>query len=357
MLDGKMQELKQLFEDSFQGKIQGYLQEFEKKSSGYRLPEVDYLESYSTLSESFSPKFSISLPLKNRENDIADVLDTLVSSLNDPTELFILFDNCEDQSETVVRTWLSSMNRWQKDALVVHLLRSGRDLFESTCENIIFRLSSGSYLVSTQADIYMEDKSFLSRSTSVLEKYSDVFAVSGRGVVNEARVSWSAYKYIWHLLSRIQIKTLNSKNRKFRLGIYFPGLLVYGDRSARPRSKMVFTQKQMRTLFIGPTILRGPVVWRAETFFNLGGYRDECFFLGRDEMDLCQRAYDRHGSYVGFVPSTSYSFLWQGTSHQKRSPAAEAEMSNRAELAHRLCPDYFKPSKSFIYPRDYQRSF
>jgi len=345
------------FEETFQDKIRGYIEEFEKKSLGYRLPEVNYLETHTTSKQKFRPKFSISLPVKNRESDISAVLDVLVSVVQDPAELFILLDNCEDQSEKEVRTWLSKMKQNGEVPIAIHLMSSSKDLFESTCENIVFRLSLGAYLVSTQADIYLEDESFLSRSASVLEKYGDVFAVSGRAVVNEARTKWSRSRHVLSLLSRIRLPSPLEMQKDLRLGAYFPGLKVYGDRSSQPTSKMHFTSKQLRSLFIGPSVLRGPIVWRAEVFRQMGGFRDECFFLGRDEMDLCQRAHQELGLYVGFMPSTSFSFLWQGTSHKERSLIAEAEMNNRSKLSKQLCPEYFKPSKNFNYPKDYQRSF
>lgn len=343
--------------ESFQGTIDSYIQEFEKKSFGYRLPTVNYLGSVSTSERPFSSVFSVSFPVKNREDDVTAVLDNLIVLLKEPTEIFICFDNCEDQSEQVVKTWLLTIKKHNNSKLAIHLLRSDKDLFESTCENIIFRLSAGKYLVSTQADIYFEDATFLSRSREAFEMYSDLFAISGRAVVNESRTGSSRYRNFCNLLSQIRFTSFTGAQKILHLGAYFPGLRVYGNLSARPKSRMSFTSKQLRTLFIGPTVLRGPIVWRAEIFLQLGGFRDDCFYLGRDEMDLCQRAYEELGLYVGYLPSYSYSFLWQGTSHRQRSWVAQAEMDNRGKLASQLCPEYFIASEKFIYPKDYQRFF
>jgi hypothetical protein len=317
-----------------QSRINNYRKDFFRRSSGIQLPNticVGGLEK-STNNES-NTDFFVSMPVKNQEKIIKDVLHDLISSIDKDFELGLLFDNCVDNSFEECRDFfLKSFNKFQY-LQAVYFIESDGELFESSAENILFSLCMQKYFVSVQSDIYFTDVSFLHRSELAFSLVPELFAISGKAIVS-FKVLTKSQELINSLLHSFNLirKLIPKVNRKVRLGYFFPKLGYFGDVSSPPNVLMKFNRKDFNTLYLGEAIIRGPVIWRAEIFRELNGYDDVAHPLGRDDCDICFRAF-LSGYLSGYLPCGAYSVFNQGTTRKQRSPDDQEALDARNLLA------------------------
>ena len=123
--------------------------------------------------------------------------------------------------------------------------------------------------------------------------------------------------------------------QRIRLGYYLPRLGYFGDLSSPPDDTMRFKRKELNTLYLGEALIRGPVIWNAEMFRKLGGYNDVAHPLGRDDCDLCFRAY-LSGYVSGYLPCRAFSIFNQGTTRKKRSTNDQRTLDERNLLATKI---------------------
>lgn len=312
--------------------IHNYQNDFYERSNGFRLPEV-YLETIKCGGNEM-PKLTVSLPVKNQEEIIFDVLESLSNCLSIPTEIVLIDDGSTDNSHDEISRWILQADR--HDNLCVIYLRSQEDLFESTCEKLVLSLASGEALVSMQADIFLTDKSFFERALLALDSYPDIFALSGRltSPMMDTRKS-KPKKSVSRFLVNLPAKLL-SRNRQARyLGVFESSAIQFGDVSTYPSTYMKFSKHQLCRVYLGEGIVRGPIVWRIKTMRVLGGHDDLAYFLGFDKFDLSLRAFEVLNMRVGYIPCSMYTLLWSGTSHKVRDTETQARLNSRIELASR----------------------
>ena len=318
----------------FQEKIDRYRQNFSDRAGGFELPKVEYLGrfEFATKVETENEVF-ISMPVKNQEGIIEKVLMSLSQNIGMNYSVGLLFDNCTDNSLQVsfdfIKNWLG------KDPYInkIYILKSYDELFESTCENILFKFCEHRFFVSLQADIYFCDLTFLNRAINAFSKIPELFALSGKAIVPFKIVSPKK-----KLVSRI-IKLLtqpiiasSSLSSKIKLGTNQSYLQYFGDLSQSPHSEMVFTYKQLVTVSFGEAVIRGPVIWRSILFQKFEGFDDVAFYLGRDDCDLSLRAF-LDGYRVGYLPCKFKSFYEEGTTRKIRTPAVISALNDRNNLA------------------------
>jgi hypothetical protein len=114
---------------------------------------------------------------------------------------------------------------------------------------------------------------------------------------------------------------------------------------------MQFSTKQLKTIYPGQAIIRGPLIWRSKFFEQLSGYDDLAYFLGRDDCDLSLRGWLRFKYFVAYMPCRSYSNPLEGTTRKPRAPEVVAELQKRADLA-----DNFNGSLSSLWTREFALS-
>ncbi len=317
---------------NFQKLINQYRQEFEAESKGFKLPQINYEFTIARNEVAIAPEFFIAIPIKNQENLIREVLKNLVPRLEFPFEIGLLFDNCEDSSfQIAVETILEAIEG--NDMLnQVHFVRSMDELFESTCENVLFRLCDAKYFVSFQADTLIEDSSFFERCQSAFRNVPNLLGVSGRATVPFMPSKLLKARLISLLFSTKSLTILFPRVfRERRLGPFLKGKDYFGDTSGFPFPRMKFSSRDLTTLFVGQALIRGPIVWSAEKFRNLGGFNDIAFFLGRDDCDLSLRGL-KNGFVVGYLPCAQISNPNHGTTRKPRAEAVQARLVERAEL-------------------------
>lgn len=317
-----------------QTEIDNYANNFFQRSSGIQLPNticVGGLQKPGTNESSID--FFVSMPIKNQEQIIADVLHNLIINMGRNFKLGLLFDNCDDSSFYVCKELLINAPQEYQHLQEVYFIVSEGELFESSAENILFKLCSQRFFVSVQADTYFTDATFIERSEKAFSLVSELFAISGKAIVSFKILSkfQSTCMSLLHLFNFIR-KYLIRNNKKVRLGLYLPRLGYFGDLSSPPDVRMKFTSSELDSLYLGEALIRGPVIWKAEIFRNLNGFDDVAHPLGRDDCDICFRAFTL-GYLSGYLPCRAFSIFYQGTTRKQRSISAQRCLDERILLA------------------------
>jgi len=320
----------------FQDKIEKYRNGFVNRSMGVMLPAVKLMgkfEKHVTEGLKDSERLFVSIPVKNQVEIIADVIRSLLDNSEFSLVIGILFDNCDDQSFEKCKIFFENSFHNYENLNCVYLLESNGELFESTCENILLLLCKEKYFISLQADIFLDDKTFLRRGLMAFNKIPNLLGVSGRAVVPFRKISKIQKLCTKILRINSYIKNLLlSSNKNRELGPYIPRLGYFGDISNMPSIKMNYSANQLNRLYIGDAIIRGPVIWNSEFLHELNGFNDISYYLGRDDCDLCFRG-SKLGYVVGYIPSTSYSIPTWGTTRKPRTQEVDECINARNLLS------------------------
>ena len=317
-----------------QEKFEQYRASFTKRSGGFVLPNIIYCGKFSKNIEQITDEdFFISIPVKNQESIIVNVLTTLLKNVDNVISIGLIFDNCSDRSLDICLDFFETNFRLYPNLEAVHFVTSNGELFESTAENISFLLCSQKYFVSLQSDIYFIDTTFLTRAGKSFDVIPELFAVSGKAIVTFNIMSKfkKHLNRIFHFHNYVFRFLPNSKGVQ-KTGFYMPFLGYFGDLSHPPESHMHYSSSQLNKLYLGEAVIRGPIVWLAETFRRLNGFDDVGFVLGRDDCDLSYRGF-LNGHLSGYLPCTCFSIFEQGTTRKPRSIEDQIALNERQELS------------------------
>jgi len=319
--------------EDFQDAIDRYLSQFRIRANGFTLPKVTYNHTFEKEYFHSVPVFYIGIPVKNQELIISQVLEHLMKRLTSPTEIGLLFDNCTDQSFQRASDILRSEMCKYENLIRVHFLQSEYELSESTCENLLFKLSNAKYLVSFQADIFLLDETFFERSQKAFSKIENLLGISGRATVplmptNSIRMRMTSWLSIGNLLAALLPRFFHKRH----LGPFLKGFSYFGDTSGYPTPIMNFSQSQINTVYIGQALIRGPIVWSEAKFRELGGFNDVTYFLGRDDCNLALEG-SKNKYKVGYLPCEQISNPENGTTRKARTPRAQLSLQERLNLS------------------------
>lgn len=310
------------------------MREFENRSSGFHLPKLQFVERRTNAHSNHEPVITASMPICNQATLITSILLDFIENVTVPTKLIIIFDACTDQSEPIVRSFLNTIVMLPPEVTEVIFFRTQSDLFESSCDNFALSLSDTPYFLTIQADNFLSDKTFLPRSIAAIESFSDLAAVSARGVVpfdhpRRQPHKVSRIRQFMNIPSRILPRIFNSTF----IGPFLQGLSFFGDVSTPPLTKLKFSKQASRTVYIGEAVVRGPILWKTEYLNQVGGFNDVAYFLGWDDYDISYRLFVKSNLRVGYLPSSAHSLIHTGTNNFPRSLETLAEYKRREELA------------------------
>ena len=319
---------------NIQESFEKYRASFTKRSEGFILPNIKYYGKFSkNIEQMMVEDFFISIPIKNQESIIVNVLTTLLNNVENIMSIGLMFDNCSDRSLDLCLDFFDNNFNLYPNLVDVHFITSDGELFESTAENILFLLCNQKYFVSLQSDIYFTDKTFLNRASKAFALIPELFAVSGKAIVTFNIMS-KFKKYlnrVFHFHNSI-FRFLPNRRAVKKTGYYVPFLGYFGDLSNPPQSYMHYSSRQRNKIYLGEAVIRGPIVWLSKTFRGLNGFNDVGFALGRDDCDLSFRGF-LNGHISGYLPSLSYSIYDQGTTRKPRSIEDSIALKARQELS------------------------
>ena len=327
----------QLGNPLYQNAIKLYKVRFKDLTNNFELPNIFYLGNYSKFNPKSEPtKLFIAIPLKNQECIVQDILRHLINCIPFPFEIGLLFDNCTDKSLEKTKNFFDVEFDYWGNLRQVHLVVSEGDLFESTCENILFEYCKSEFFVSLQADIFINDKAFFSYGVKAFSMIPSLLGVTGRAIVPFKPISKLRKTFDRTLFLIYNVVRVNLRFCRIKYLFPFHRFIAYfGDVSLYPKSEMHFSKKQRKSIYIGEAVIRGPIIWHSEKFRKLGGYNDISFYLGRDDCDLSYRALE-YGWSVGLIPCYSFSTSELGTTRKKRSKESEEYMTSRQRLSEKF---------------------
>ena len=198
---------------------------------------------------------SLILTIHNQAEIIEKVLSGLVSNISDNAkELIIIFDGCTDSSKDTVCAWFNG-----HDCKIPTIFMYADNVFETKANNMGLKQASQPYVIITQDDCVIKDYHFDVKLLEVMEKYSDVFAVSGR---NAHDIMPNQYHEVVYVNNTGWGTEFNDPN----------------------------------TFYVRTVVNRGPLLLKMSVVKELN-YLDEAFCpQNGDDHDLCIRA-----SYRGYV--------------------------------------------------------
>jgi hypothetical protein len=318
-----------------QESVEKYRASFTMRSEGFVLPNIKYYGKFSKNIEQMTDEdFFISMPIKNQESIILNVLITLLNNVKNVMTIGLIFDNCSDRSLDLCLDFFENNFKLYPNLVAVHFITSNGELFESTAENILFLLCNQKYFVSLQSDIYFTDETFLNRASKAFALIPELFAVSGKAIVTFNIMSKfkKSLNRVFHFHNFI-FQFLPNYRAVKKTGYYVRFLSYFGDLSNPPESYMHYSNRQRNKIYLGEAVIRGPIVWLSKTFRELNGFDDVGFVLGRDDCDLSFRGF-LNGHISGYLPSISYSIYEQGTTRKPRSIEDRIALKARQELSH-----------------------
>jgi len=228
--------------------------------------------------------YSLIIPVHNQEEIIIKNLNSILKNIVYNFELIMIFDSCIDNSENIVIEYLKTNPFYNLSK--IKIISSSTPLFETTCDNIGFRLAEGKYLIEVQADIEIFTYGFNHILSEPIRKYDDVISISGRCTHN--LYNWNEY---------------------------------VGKMGGLVEQPLHLNFEEYNTFHVGDTCNRGPWVLDKNKLKELG-YLDEWnFVLGDDDHDLNIRAKLFKNWVCGYVPIEFRSLLAEGST---RKPMNEA---------------------------------
>jgi hypothetical protein len=311
---------------------------------------------FDQLLSTVEPEIHVCMPVHNQESVIGNNLRALLVSMVKPFDLVVVIDSCEDKSKEKVLEALGRFSGESNCSRAV-VIESKSSLYETLADYQGFALARAPYLLEVQADMEIREHGFDARILDALHMFPDLFAISGRGTepfegilqeyagngkksalsrsskpLAHLLLSIPIYRVAARLLSKLRNLVVKNPNpSQLRVAevqhIVFPNskqFIESGGRAGRlghliehvisgPDARVA-----QKRIWLGQTVMRGPLILRTEVYEKLGGLDTRRFFLGFDEHELFANAWLSLGMRVGFMPIDFISPIAAGSTRRKR---------------------------------------
>jgi glycosyltransferase involved in cell wall biosynthesis len=295
------------------------------------------------------PTLSVVIPVFNQELKIESVIQSLLLNLTVPTELIVIDDASADQSLVVLREVLPTLVSTSKYITQVRLFSFQTSAFETQCDCFGIENATADYVLELQADMYINEPGFDRRMIDAIRKYSDILMLSGRGTENivpvyqeyikslgsqvSSKGSFALHIFVRllrksHFLSNLvaQFRSRNLPQEKtYPSGIesaLFPDLHIFEKTGEAGRLGYLINKNILPSatcMWVGETVMRGPLLIDKKKYFEVGGFDRNRFFLGYDDHDLAIRAWDLLNYRSAYVPIGFDNPLDGGTTRKGRT--------------------------------------
>lgn len=311
------------------------------------------------------PEISVVVPVFNQESIIVRNLRGLMESMTLSWELIIIDDASSDDSLYLIREWgeflaAKEAPTSQKGSLTrLRIFSNKKSLYETRCDAIGMGVAAADWVLEVQADMLMQEEGFDAKLVMALVKNDDLLMISGRGtepllpIVDQyvdtlgsdrsSTNSWAQYlgsRVIRQLRSLVReiFKNQSRENSKSKaspratLDELCPPREVFEATGTAGRvGELIETDippqfRDQQRIWIGETVMRGPLLISKKKFLEVGGLDTDHFFQGFDDHDLAARARMSKGYGVGFLPVEFHSPIADGTTRQRRSLSSEIQI-------------------------------
>ena len=327
-----------------------------KEDHGARLESLFSSELDIVFSKGINPDVSVVMPIFNQQDHLSHNLSQLSSCMRMKWELILIDDSSTDNSLKAVLKWAQDSRQRPSTLLRVRVLRTKHQQFETLCDAIGFSVATAPHLLEVQSDMEITEPGFDYKLVLAMNSQPDVFMISGRGchpfseaaeavlltieklqnksillelifvefirfrnsltsVFNAARGAWTRKSH--HIAQNL--KPPEARNQ------IFPGPGSFGKHGRAGRLGSLIrhdidsSDLSRGQIWVGETVMRGPLLVHRERLESLGGLDTRAFFLGNDDHDLAYRAFFSKGYRTAFVPVGFKSPIHHGSTRKKRS--------------------------------------
>lgn len=326
-------------------------------------------EQVGILDDSVNIETSIVMPVFNQENNIQVNMSALSSNLGTISELIIINDASEDGTDKEILQFMNNFSPSQKGMCRIKYFSFRKQNFETFCDYFGVSQSAGKYIIEVQADMRIVEKDFDKKMIRSLKSNPDIFMLSGRGIMtfndilenfrknlgNEATANSSIF---WKII-RLIFRTSDSRNQSRahltlkpnNVELFQPPEDKYREiKKAGRLGRLVDTNLviQSENLYVGETVMRGPICFEKVRYYLVGQLNKDAFFLGFDEHDLNLRARINHNLKAGYLAISFESPLELGSMRKVRSKKSRLEVL----LAVKRTQPYVKRSQLYRSARE-----
>jgi len=267
------------------------------------------------------PYFSITIPVYNQENIIANNLQSIVQATTEKTfEIIIICDACSDNSEKRILNWFSSLHFTTLPLLTrILILRSTLPLFETSADNLGFFCSRGRYFLEIQADMNITDNGYNMKLLQPFLLDNTILGISGR---------------CCHTFSQS---------------------LGYGKLGTNIEKTIQELGIDAKYYYISNTCNRGPLLLDGEKLRTLGYLDEKNYFLDDSDHDLFARAYIQKGWICGYVPIDVKAPLKHGSTRKQRDEINRNAYILRKQQTHDGIHGFLHSHKHILIDKEVQR--
>jgi glycosyltransferase involved in cell wall biosynthesis len=314
-------------------------------------------KSWNFNSSTREAQISIIIPVFNQAENISVVLDSVLKNILIASELIVINDGSEDETQYMIVNYLNRLEQKDSPNLIkVRLFTLRYSKFETFCDDFGIKNSSANYCLEIQADMVIQDLGFDQRMLKLMLSFPDIALLSGRGVEQLEPIVLSYQESLgaeaaFFLRKRDFLEQRSSlllKNSLRRIIKYFTVSDVGSitDNTSQVKEfeiqsdndflrlgqagrlgDLIDLQSHIDTtqppkVYLGETVMRGPLLIDKEKYLELGGFSTEAFFLGFDDHDFCLRA-NLKNYRVGYTPVNFSAPLKAGSTRKNRTALSE----------------------------------
>jgi glycosyltransferase involved in cell wall biosynthesis len=330
------------------------------------------------------PQIAIVIPVYNQASIISRNLRSVLDHLEHAAEILLIDDASTDESMQAIEELISSLDITKETKLAsIKVFKNKTSQYETYCDAFLFANCESKYVIEIQADMQILQKGFDSKLLRAIMSFPQLIGVSARGIEPLSGIikgysmtlgtdrahSRSIASYIISRL-KYQIFTILRQDGK------------KNSSTSKPQSSVLYTQAmdseflatgyagriaskinipvdkdyaEKNVIFIGETIMRGPIIVDREKYIKVGGFDTSRFFQGYDEHEFFVKAFSLYGYRVGYTPLNFSSPLSEGSSRKRRSLVGEFQVLRQLlKITNkRKSSTLWKLAKNEIYP-EYQ---
>lgn len=282
---------------------------------------------------------SVVVPVFNQEAVIVRNILSIINNLSLNAEVHIINDNSEDRTNQKLQEFLDHYSMPPENLAKISYYSFNKAQFETFSDHFAINRSVGRYIIEIQADMRIKEPDFDHKMIEILESNNDIFMLSGRGIMpfseilssfattrgNEASVNTNLLKALLNLFVR-RLKTRKVSEEKVgvesSLNEIDPDESLYAIEKKAGRLGRLIEDSSIydqSVLYVGETVMRGPICFSRDRYNNLGGLNTKAFFLGFDEHDLNLRARLTKNWRAAYTHLAFESPLEDGAMRKKRS--------------------------------------
>jgi glycosyltransferase involved in cell wall biosynthesis len=239
--------------------------------------------------------YSIVTPVYNQEAIIVKNVQSVIANTVGNFELILILDYCFDQTEQNLLEYFDTL-RGATNLICVKIFKNAsKPLFETKCDNIGFKNSSGKYCLEIQADMEMTEFGYNLQLSKPFALFDNVIAVSGRFAQN--------------LFSNLGVGKLGTDIEKSI------------DELNVCKSKF----------YVLDSCVRGPLLLDREKLREMNYLDEEEYFLDNSDHDLMARAYLEKNYICGYVPIDFKAPLLDGSMRNSKVSTRTEYTVNKLE--------------------------